>query len=122
MGINYARLNRRENRRSLAIFDRKDIARLAAKKWRFCRGAVKIAAAAAENHAIMVHSDSGLQEVGANFGGIFFAPAQSKGPIHQKAKKGDFRRGVLEMYASIGCGALSAKCTAEHIVFGYFLA
>ena len=56
MGISLAHFNRRENRRSLAILDRKEIAHLGAVKIaRFCGGAVKIAATA-ENHAILVHS------------------------------------------------------------------
>ena len=60
MGISFSPFNRRENRRSLASFDRKEIAHLGASKIaRFCGGAVKIAAATAENRAILVHSASG---------------------------------------------------------------
>ena len=37
-------------------------------------------------------------------------------------KKGAFRRGVFgNMYASLGCGALSTKCTAGRLVLDYFL-
>ena len=57
MGIKFVPFNRRENRRSLAIFFAKEIAHLGALKIaRFCGGAVKIAAATAENRAILVHS------------------------------------------------------------------
>ena len=51
MGISFARLNRRENRRSLA----KEIALGALKIGRICGGAAKIAATA-ENRATCVHS------------------------------------------------------------------
>ena len=34
-------------------------------------------------------------------------------------RKGVFRRGFCKMYASLGCGALSAKCTAGPNVLGY---
>ena len=64
MGIKFVPFNRRENRRSLAIFFAEEIAHLGALKIaRFCRGAVKIAAATAENRAILVHSakDQGKQ-------------------------------------------------------------
>ena len=58
VGIKFVPFNRRENRRSLAIFFAKEIAHLGALKIaRFCGGAVKIAAATAENRAILVHSD-----------------------------------------------------------------
>ena len=57
MGISFVHFNRRENRRLLAIFDRKEIAHLGALKIaRFCGGAAKIAAATAENRMILVHS------------------------------------------------------------------
>ena len=57
MGIKFGPLNRRENRRSLAIFFAEEIAHLGALKIaRFCGGAVKIAAATAEDRAILVHS------------------------------------------------------------------
>ena len=57
VGIKIVPFNRRENRRSLAIFFAKEIAHLGALKIaRFCGGAVKIAAATAENRAILVHS------------------------------------------------------------------
>ena len=58
MGIKFVHFNRRENRRSLAIFFAEEIAHLGALKIaRFCGGAVKkIAAATAENRAILVHS------------------------------------------------------------------
>ena len=57
MGIKLVPFNRRENRRSLAIFFAEEIAHLGALKIaRFCGGAVKIAAATAENRAILVHS------------------------------------------------------------------
>ena len=57
MGIKFVPFNRRENRRSLAIFFAEEIAHLGALKIaRFCGGAVKIAAATAENRAILVHS------------------------------------------------------------------
>ena len=56
VGIKFVPFNRRENRRSLAIFFAEEIAHLGALKIaRFCGGAVKIAAA--ENRAILVHSD-----------------------------------------------------------------
>ena len=49
---------RRRNRGSLAIFFAEEIGHLGASKNRaIFRGAVKIAAAAAENRAILVHSD-----------------------------------------------------------------
>ena len=58
VGIKFVPFNRRENRRSLAIFFAEEIAHLGALKIaRFCEGAVKIAAATAENRAILVHSD-----------------------------------------------------------------
>ena len=58
MGIKFVPFNRIENRRSLAIFFAEEIAHLGALTIaRFCGGAVKIAAAAAENRAILVHSD-----------------------------------------------------------------
>ena len=57
VGIKFVPFNRRENRRSLAIFFAVEIAHLGALKIaRFCGGAVKIAAATAENRAILVHS------------------------------------------------------------------
>ena len=58
VGMKFVPFNRRENRRSLAIFFAEEIAHLGALKIaRFCGGAVKIAAATAENRAILVHSD-----------------------------------------------------------------
>ena len=57
VGIKFVPFNRRENRRSQAIFFAEEIAHVGALKIaRFCGGAVKIAAAAAENPAILVHS------------------------------------------------------------------
>ena len=57
MGTKFVPFNRRENRRSLAIFFAEEIAHLGALKIaRFCGGAVKIVAATAENRAILVHS------------------------------------------------------------------
>ena len=57
MGIKFVPFNRRENHRSLAIFFAEEIAHLGALEIaRFCGGAVKIAAATAENRAILVHS------------------------------------------------------------------
>ena len=57
VGIKFVPFNRRENRRSLAIFFAEEIAHVGALKIaRFCGGAVKIAAATAENRAILVHS------------------------------------------------------------------
>ena len=57
MGIKFVPFNRRENRRSLAIFFAEEIAHLGALNIaRFCGGAVKIAAATAENRAVLVHS------------------------------------------------------------------
>ena len=57
MGIKFAPFSRRENRRSLAISFAEEIAHLGALKIaRFCGGAVPIAAATAENRAILVHS------------------------------------------------------------------
>ena len=57
VGIKSVPFNRRENRRLLAIFFAEEIAHLGALKIaRFCGGAVKIAAATAENRAILVHS------------------------------------------------------------------
>ena len=57
VGIKIVPFNRRENRRSLAIFFAEEIAHLGALKIaRFCGGAVKITAATAENRAILVHS------------------------------------------------------------------
>ena len=59
VGIKIFPFNRREDRRSLAIFFAEEIAHLGALKIaRFCGGAVKIAAATAENRAILVHSAS----------------------------------------------------------------
>ena len=50
MGIGFVRLNRRENRRSLAIFDREEIAHPAALNIaRILQGAVKLAAATRES-------------------------------------------------------------------------
>ena len=61
MGIKFLLFNRRENRRSLAIFFAEEIGHLGALKIaRFCGGAVKIAAATAENRAILVHSAAEL--------------------------------------------------------------
>ena len=58
MGISFFRFNCRENRRALAIFDRKEIAQLGALTIaRCCGGAVQIAAETAENRVILVHSD-----------------------------------------------------------------
>ena len=56
--IIFTRFHRRKNRGSLAIFFAEEIAHLGASKSRviFPR-AVKIAAATAENRAILVHSD-----------------------------------------------------------------
>ena len=57
VGIKLLLFNRRENRRSLAIFFAEEIAHLGALKIaRFCGGAVKIAAATAENRVTLVHS------------------------------------------------------------------
>ena len=57
MGIKFVPFNRRENRGSQAIFFAEEIAHLGALKIaRFYGGAVKIAAATAENRAILVHS------------------------------------------------------------------
>ena len=64
VGIKFVPSNRRENRRSLALFFffAEEIAHLGALKIaRFYGGAVKIAAATAENRAILVHS-----------GGVFY--------------------------------------------------
>ena len=59
MGISFVCSYLRENRRSLASFDCKDIAHLGVLKIeRFCGGEVKIAAATAENRAIFVRSDA----------------------------------------------------------------
>ena len=59
MGISFVGFYCRENRCSLASFDRKEIAHLEAIEIaRCCGGAVKIAAATAENRAILVHSSS----------------------------------------------------------------
>ena len=64
MGIKVLLFNRRENRRSLAIFFAEEIAHLGALKIaRFCGGAVKIAAATAENRAILVHSGPHQQKM-----------------------------------------------------------
>ena len=55
--IGFTRFHRRKNRGSLAIFFAEDIAHLGASKSRaISLGAVKIAAATAENRAILVHS------------------------------------------------------------------
>ena len=56
--IIFTRFHRRKNRGSLAIFFAEEIAHLGASKSRtIFPGAVKITAATAENHAILVHSD-----------------------------------------------------------------
>ena len=56
--------SQRENRRSLEIFFAEEIAHLGALKIaRFCGGAVKIAAATAENRAILVHSGADAKGV-----------------------------------------------------------
>ena len=61
MGIKFVPFNRRENRRSLAIFFAEEIAHVGALKIaRFCGGAVKIAAATAENRAILVFTRTSL--------------------------------------------------------------
>ena len=67
MRIYFVRYNRRDNRRSLAIFDRKEIAHLEALKIaRSYGGAARIAAAIAENRAMLVHSGPhGYKKVGA---------------------------------------------------------
>ena len=40
----------------------------------------------------------------------------------QRKKGGGFQKGFFaKMYASLGCGALSAKCTAGSKILGYFL-
>ena len=58
VGIKFVPFNRRENRCSLAIFFAEQMAHLGALNIaRFCGGAVKIAAATAENRAILVHSE-----------------------------------------------------------------
>ena len=49
MGISFARFNRRENCRSPALFDGKDIAHLGVFKSHILRGAINIAAATAKN-------------------------------------------------------------------------
>ena len=50
-------INRRDNRRSLAVLDRKELAHLGAfNVARLSRGVVEIAAATAENHEIVVLS------------------------------------------------------------------
>ena len=68
MGIKFVPFNRRENRRSLAIFFAEEIAHLGALKIaRFCGGAVKIAAAAAENRAILVHSAWGIAVIASQY-------------------------------------------------------
>ena len=55
--ISFTRFHRRKNRGSLAIFFAEEIAHLGASKSRaISPGAVKIAAATAENRAILVHS------------------------------------------------------------------
>ena len=62
MGTNFSHFLRRRNRGSLAIFFAEEIAHLgASKKIAIFGGAVKIAAATAENRAILVHS--GLKSV-----------------------------------------------------------
>ena len=69
--------NRRENRRSLAIFFAEEIAHLGALKIaRFCGGAVKIAATTAENRTILVHSDGHQSVIFCNF--LVEIPAQGK--------------------------------------------
>ena len=61
-GIKFVPFNCRENRRSLAIFLTEQIAPLGASKNRaILRGSGKIAAATAENRAILVHSGPSLQ-------------------------------------------------------------
>ena len=53
MGISLAHFYRRESRRSLAIFDRKEIAHLGISRIaQLCWGAVEIAAAIAENRGL----------------------------------------------------------------------
>ena len=55
--IIFTSFHRRKNRGSLAVFFAEEIAHLVASKSRaICPGAVKIAAATAENRAILVHS------------------------------------------------------------------
>ena len=57
--IFFTRFHRRKNRGSLAIFFAEEIAHLGASKSRaIFPAAVKIAAATAENRAILVHSDA----------------------------------------------------------------
>ena len=64
VGIKFAPFSRRENRRSLAIFFAEEIAYLGALNIaRFCGGAVKIAAATAENRAILVHSEANKEDL-----------------------------------------------------------
>ena len=48
---------------------------------------------------------------------VFMGIAQLSGT----KKKGAFGRGFYEIYASLGCSALSTKCTAESNILGYFL-
>ena len=70
MGIKFVLFNRRESRRSLAIFVAEEIAHLGALKIaRFCGGAVKIAAATAENRAILVDSAAFSERFFKNWGG-----------------------------------------------------
>ena len=77
VGIKFVPFNRRENRRSLAIFFAEEIAHVGALKIaRFCGGAVKIAAATAENRAILVHS---AQEGGPS--GRVYCPSSSPPPF-----------------------------------------
>ena len=58
--IIFTRFHRRKNRGSLAIFFAEEIAHLGASKSRaIFPGVVKIAAATAENRAILVHSGGG---------------------------------------------------------------
>ena len=75
MGISSLGFDRRENRRSLAICDRGEIAHLEALKLgQFFKGAVKIAVATAENRAILLRSSPHItwEDLDVHFANVHF--------------------------------------------------
>ena len=76
--IIFTRFHRRKNRGSLAIFFAEEIAHLGGSKSRaILSGAVKIAAATAENRAILVHSVQRTFTKFEGFGAFSYFPGKT---------------------------------------------
>ena len=110
--IIFTRFHRRRNRGSLAIFFAEEIAHLGASKSRaIFPGAVKIAAAAAGNRAILVHSALGISFVRDATPMIAIPPTvhksfEAENPPQQKSEKAPIAN-ILDTYSLSGCkGAL----------------